>query len=97
MVGWSDVNQDYKHSRLDVPVGAPPQPASRAAHSLKQLQDLSSFSLNSVSFGIVSCYTKMTGAEKHAGSCSPEQKTDPFMRRFSVTTQSGAFRYLMEV
>lgn len=45
MVGGSDVNQDYKHSRLDVPVGAPPQPASRAAHSLKQLQDLSSFSL----------------------------------------------------
>lgn len=44
MVGGSDVNQDYKHSRLDVPVGAPPQPASRAAHSLKQLQDLSRFS-----------------------------------------------------
>lgn len=52
---------------------------------------------DSVSFGIVSCYTKMTGAEKHAGSCSSEQKTDPFMRRFLVTTQSGAFRYLMEV
>lgn len=50
---------------------------------------------DSVSFGVVSCYTKMTGAEKHAGSCSSEQKTDPFIRRFSVTTQSGAFSYLM--
>lgn len=51
---------------------------------------------DSVSFGVVSCYTKMTGAEKHAGSCSSEQRTDPFIR-FSVTTQSGAFSYLMEV